>query len=219
MPSSSVLNTCMGKATLLIRVVAHRLSTILGLMNLFIVYDAVLLAELLDVLVMVLEVMYEETKLLKLMVSWVKTNVKLSPGLLDDTVPSVHARGNWSYWKVQIPWYFSGSCKKATQKISLAMLWTRSIRLFGVVDVYTGRQRFECESLVLPILPYSYETRTLNSHLERRCNGLKCNPVVKVFFLQLNIYIECLRNHLRMCGFLMTRRRKKKDKEGKARWK
>lgn len=84
----------MGKATLLIRVVAHRLSTILGLMNLFIVYDAVLLAELLDVLVMVLEVMYEETKLLKLMVSWVKTNVKLSPGLLDDTVPSVHARGN-----------------------------------------------------------------------------------------------------------------------------
>ncbi len=42
---------------------------------------------------MALEVLYEEAKLLGLEVSWTKTKVQASGGLLDDTVQSVHACG------------------------------------------------------------------------------------------------------------------------------
>ncbi len=55
--------------------------------------DAVILAELLEVLVMALEILHEEAKPLGLEVSWTKTKVQEFGGLLDDTVQSVHACG------------------------------------------------------------------------------------------------------------------------------
>ena len=55
--------------------------------------DAVIFAESLDNLVMALEVLHKETKLLKLKVSWPKTKVQILGGILYETVQSLYACG------------------------------------------------------------------------------------------------------------------------------
>ena len=55
--------------------------------------DAVIFAESLEVLVMALEALHEEIKLLVLQVSWPNTNVQVFGGLLDETVQSIHGYG------------------------------------------------------------------------------------------------------------------------------
>ena len=56
--------------------------------NLVFADDAVIFAESLEVLMMVLEALHEETKPLGLQVSWPKTKVQVFGGLLDKTVYS-----------------------------------------------------------------------------------------------------------------------------------
>ena len=53
--------------------------------------DAVIFAESLEVLMMALEALHEETKPLGLPASWSKTKVQVFGDLLDETVQSTHA--------------------------------------------------------------------------------------------------------------------------------
>ena len=55
--------------------------------------DTAIFAESLKVLVMALEALHEEAKLLGLHISWAKTKVQVFKGLLDETVQSVHTCG------------------------------------------------------------------------------------------------------------------------------
>ena len=146
--------------------------------------DAVILAESLEVLVLALETLHEETKPLGLQVSWTKTKVQVFGGLLDETVQSVHACGE----DIEILETFAylgsvvhnsgGSRHEVLRRIGLA---------HGVMDslnVSIWRCRYLCrrtkirlfKSLVLPVLLYGCETWTLNSDLKRRIDafGNKC---------------------------------------------
>ena len=146
--------------------------------------DAVLLAESLDVLVMALEVLHEESKPLGLKVSWTKTKVQAFGGLLDDTVQSVQACGE----DIEVLESFTylgsvvhnngGSGQEVTRRIGLAH------GVMNSLNASIWRCRYLCrrtkirvfKSLVLPVLLYGCETWTLNSDLERRLNvfGTKC---------------------------------------------
>ena len=146
--------------------------------------DAVILAESLEVLVLALETLHEETKPLGLQVSWTKTKVQVFGGLLDETVQSVHACGE----DIEILESFTylgsvvhnsgGSRHEVLRRIGLA---------HGVMDslnMSIWRCRYLCrrtkirifKSLVLPVLLYGCETWTLNSDLKRRIDafGNKC---------------------------------------------
>ena len=60
-------------------------------MILFFADDAVIFAESLEVLVMVLETLHEEAKPLVFQVSWIKTKIQVFGVLLGETVQSIHA--------------------------------------------------------------------------------------------------------------------------------
>ena len=55
--------------------------------------DVVVFAELLEVLVMALEALHKEAKMLGFQISWAKTKTDMFRGLLDETVQSIHACG------------------------------------------------------------------------------------------------------------------------------
>ena len=61
--------------------------------DLVFVDDAVIFAESLEVLVMAFQALHEEAKPLGLQVSWPKTKVQVSGGLLDEIVQSIHTCG------------------------------------------------------------------------------------------------------------------------------
>ncbi|KAG0697185.1 Tetratricopeptide repeat protein 17 [Chionoecetes opilio] len=152
--------------------------------NLAFADDAVIFAESLEVLVMALEALHEETKPLGLEVSWLKTKVQVFGGLLDETVQSVHACGE----DIEILDSFTylgsavhndgGSRQEALRRIGIA---------HGVMDSLSRsiwRCRYLCRRtkiqtfklLVIPVLLYGCETWTLNSDLKRRIDafGNKC---------------------------------------------
>ena len=146
--------------------------------------DAVIFAESLEVLVMALEALHEETKPLGLQVSWPKTKVQVFGGLLDETVQSVHACGedveiseNFTYLG-SVVHNNGGSRQEVLRRIGLA---------HGVMDSLSTsiwRCRYLCrrtkirifKSLVVPVLLYGCETWTLNTDLKRRIDafGTKC---------------------------------------------
>ncbi|KAG0723224.1 putative protein in type-1 retrotransposable element R1DM [Chionoecetes opilio] len=146
--------------------------------------DAVIFAESLEVLVMVLEALHEEAKPLGLEVYWLKTKVQVFGDLLDEAVQFVHACGE----DIEILESFKylgsavhndgGSRQEVLRRIGIA---------HGVMDSLSGsiwRCRYLCrrtkirifKSLVIPVLLYGCETWTLNSDLKRRINafGNKC---------------------------------------------
>ncbi|KAG0724746.1 hypothetical protein GWK47_039977 [Chionoecetes opilio] len=145
------------------------------------VWQSVIFAESLEVLVMALEALHEEAKPLGLEVSWLKTKVQVFGDLLDETVQSVHACGE----DIEILESFTylgsavhndgGSRQEVLRRIDIA---------HGVMDSLSGsiwRCRYLCrrtkirifKSLVIPVLLYGCETWTLNSDLKRRINAFE----------------------------------------------
>ena len=99
---------------------------------------------------MALETLHEEAKHLGLKVSWAKTKAQVFGCLLDETVQSVHVCGKdieilekFTYLVVQCI-TMVGRAKNGSYG-GLAWptaLWTRSARVFGVVDTCADGQRF-----------------------------------------------------------------------------
>ena len=143
--------------------------------NLVFADDAAIFVESLEVLLMALEALHEEVKPLGLQVSWAKTKVQAFGGVLDETVQSVHARGedieifrNFTYFG-SVMHNDGGSSQEGTRRITPA---------HGVMDSINTRNllcRYLCrrtkirifKSLMIPVLLYGCETSTLNTDLKR----------------------------------------------------
>ena len=146
--------------------------------------DAVIFAESLKVLIMVLEALHEEAKPLGLQVSWPKTKVQVFGGLLDETVQSIHVCGedidildSFKYIG-SVDHNNSGSRQEVLRRIGLA---------HGVMDSFSTsiwRCRYLCrrtkirifKSMVIPVLLFDCEIWTLDIDLKRKIDvfGNKC---------------------------------------------
>ena len=146
--------------------------------------DAVIFAETLDVLVLALEALSEESKPLGLAVSWVKTKAQDFGNLLGRDTQSVHACGE----DIEILESFTylgsavhntgGSGGEVHRRLGLAYGVMGSLNRSIWRCRYLGRRTKirVFKTLVLPVLLYGCETWTLTGDLKRRINsfGTKC---------------------------------------------
>ena len=115
---------------------------------------------------MALEALHEEMKPLELKVSWAKTKVQVIGGVLDETVRSVHARGedieilqNFTYLG-NVVHNDGGWSQDITRQIGLAHGVMDSLNTSIWHCRYLCRQTQICifKSLVIPVLLYGCET-------------------------------------------------------------
>ena len=109
--------------------------------------NAVIFAESLEVLVMVLEALHEQAKLSGLQVSWPKTKVQVFEGLLGKTVQSIHACGEDI--DILVAWSITmmGHVNKSYGGLTWSkLLWTCSAQVSGVVITCADGQRFKYSS-------------------------------------------------------------------------
>lgn len=119
---------------------------------------------------MALETLHGQTKSVRLKISWDKTKVGCSWCL--ESCRMKHCSLFMRIRRTLIPWKYSHTLEKWCRTTpglvkksygGLAVLWTRSARVCGVVDIV--QKIFK--PLVLPALPYCCETWILNSDLMR----------------------------------------------------
>ena len=128
--------------------------------------DAAIFAESLEVLVMALEALHEEVKLLGIKVSWAKTKVQVFGGVQDETAQSVHACGedieilkNFTYLGGVVH-NDSRSSQEVILRIGLAhgVMDSLNTSIWHSRSLCRRRKIWIFKSLVIPVLLYGCET-------------------------------------------------------------